>query len=197
MDTALGFDKHIAKIVHTAHVRANLILKTFVSRDSKLLIKAFVTYVRPLLEYCAPVWSPSRVGLIKMIEAVQRRFTKRIVGLHKYSYSVRLQLLCLDALQIRRIKLDLILCYNIIRGFVCVNVNNFFKIHHDGRTRGHNFKIHKQPCCLEVRKHCFSYRVVDLWNSLPLDVVNAVNTGIFKKRLDNIDFSSFLHSDLI
>jgi hypothetical protein len=197
MDTSLEFDKHIAKIVHTAHVRANLILKTFVSRDSKLLIKAFVTYVRPLLEYCAPVWSPFRVGLIKKVEAVQRRFTKRIVGLHKYSYSVRLQLLCLDALQIRRIKLDLILCYSIIRGFVCINVTNFFKILHDGRTRGHNFKIHKQPCCLEVRKHSFSYRVVDIWNSLPQDVVNADNTGIFKKRLDMIDFSSFLHSDFV
>ena len=51
MDISLVFDEHIAKIVHTAHVRANLILETFVSRDSKLLIKAFVTYVRPLLEY--------------------------------------------------------------------------------------------------------------------------------------------------
>jgi hypothetical protein len=113
--------------MHTGHVIVNLILKAFVSRDPKLLIKAFVTYVRPLLEYCAPVWSPYRVGLIKKVKAVQRRFTKRIVGIHKHCYSTRLKFLCLDALQIRRIKLDLVLCYNIIRGFVCINCTSFFK----------------------------------------------------------------------
>jgi hypothetical protein len=197
MDPCLEFYKHVSNIVHTGHVRANLILKAFVSRDPKLLIKAFVTYVRPLLEYCAPVWSPYRVGLIKKVEAVQRRFTKRIVGLHKHCYSTRLKFLCLDALQIRRIKLDLILCYNIIRGFVCINCTSFFKIINDSRTRGHNFKIYKQSCCLEVRKHSFAYRVVDIWNNLPHDVVNADNTGIFKKRLDKIDFSSYLHSDFV
>jgi len=58
MDSHLEFNQHIANIVHSAHIRANLILKSFVSRDPEVLVKAFVTYVRPILEYCAPVWSP-------------------------------------------------------------------------------------------------------------------------------------------
>ena len=81
MDSHLEFNQHIANIVHSAHIRANLILKSFVSRDREVLVKAFVTYVRPILEYCAPVWSPYRVGLIKKVEDVQRRFTKRLAGL--------------------------------------------------------------------------------------------------------------------
>jgi hypothetical protein len=58
VDSNLKFDKHVANIVHTASSRAYLILKSFVTRDQHILVKAFTTYVRPLLEYCTPVWSP-------------------------------------------------------------------------------------------------------------------------------------------
>ena len=42
--------------------------------------RAFLTYVRPLVEYNSVVWSPYRKGDILAIENVQRRFTKRIPG---------------------------------------------------------------------------------------------------------------------
>jgi hypothetical protein len=70
VDSCLDYNKHIAHIVHTGHTRANLILKAFISRDPEVLVKAFNTYVRPILEYCAPVWSPHHVGLIKKVEDV-------------------------------------------------------------------------------------------------------------------------------
>ena len=43
IDSQLNFDKHIAGIVHKAMDRANLVLKTFHSRD-RTFIKAFCTY---------------------------------------------------------------------------------------------------------------------------------------------------------
>jgi len=43
-----------------------------------VLTKAFVTYVRPILEYCTSVWSPHTVSNINKIESCQRWFTKRI-----------------------------------------------------------------------------------------------------------------------
>jgi len=42
------------------------------SRDTETLVRAFITYVRPLLEYCTPIWSPYSVGMIKRVESVQR-----------------------------------------------------------------------------------------------------------------------------
>ena len=74
IDNNLKFDQHISKMVHNASVRANLIIRSFVSRDPAILVKAFITYVRPLLEYCTPVWSPHTVGLIRKIESVQKKF---------------------------------------------------------------------------------------------------------------------------
>ena len=40
-------------------------------------------------------------------------------------------------------------------------------------TRGHNKKLFKLNSHLELRRHCFTVRVVSKWNSLPSDVVNA------------------------
>lgn len=192
MDSHLEFNQHIANIVHSAHTRANLILRSFVSRDREVLVKAFVTYVRPILEYCAPVWSPYRVGLIKKVEDVQRRFTKRLAGLQCTPYIERINLLHLDSLQIRRIKLDLIMCYNIIHGNICIDCSRFFTVIKSSCTRGHNYKIYKRQCHLDVCKYSFSFRVVDIWNSLPSNIVNAESVNSFKNRLNSINFSQYL-----
>jgi len=55
IENKLNFNSHISRIAYNAHIRAALILRAFVSRDPKTLTKAFITYVRPLLEYCTPV----------------------------------------------------------------------------------------------------------------------------------------------
>ena len=52
IDKKLNFNSHISAIVDKAHVRASLIHISFATRDLTVLTKAFITYVRPLLEYC-------------------------------------------------------------------------------------------------------------------------------------------------
>jgi hypothetical protein len=52
VDHKLLFNQHVANIIHKARVRARLIIRSFCSKDSSVLMKAFVTYVRPMLEYC-------------------------------------------------------------------------------------------------------------------------------------------------
>jgi len=59
-----------------------LIRKCFVSRDRDLLVKAYTTYVRPLLKYCTVVWSPHHTGFVNYKESVQRNFTKKIRDVH-------------------------------------------------------------------------------------------------------------------
>lgn len=191
LDCNLKFDRHIANIVHIASSRAYLILKSFMSRDQHLLVKAFTTYVRPLLEYCSPVWSPHFKKLIQMVENVQRRFTKRIEGLSHLTYPARLQRLGLEALQIRRLKFDITLCYKIVYHLVEVDSTEFFCFHSDNRTRGHNLRLVKPSCVLDVRKYCFNFRVVDLWNNLPQNIVNLSTLNSFKSALNQLDFTSF------
>ena len=76
VDSTLTFSNHIDYIVSKAKLRASQILRCFVSKDPGILTRAFVTYVRPLIEYCSPVWSPCSVTTINKLESVQRMFTK-------------------------------------------------------------------------------------------------------------------------
>ena len=58
VDNRLTFSNHISDIAKRAHQRANLIYRCFSSNHSETLLKAFTTYVRPLLEYNSQIWSP-------------------------------------------------------------------------------------------------------------------------------------------
>ena len=83
IDSDLKLSSHIEAMVTRpkAHQRASPILRCFKCRDPVLLYRAFVTYLRPILEYNCQVWSPAYLYLINKIEWVQKSFTKRLNGL--------------------------------------------------------------------------------------------------------------------
>ena len=101
---------HIDSMVVKAHQRANLIHRSFVSRNTSLLVRAYLVYVRPLLEFNSVIWSPWLKQDIDKIERVQRCFTKRLPGFKHLSYSNRLVQLNLPTLELRRLHADLIMC---------------------------------------------------------------------------------------
>jgi len=125
-DNKLKFGPHIDKGCSKASSRAKLILKCFQTRSPSILLKAYGTFVRPILEYASVVWSPYKKCDINKIEAVQKYFTKRLGGLGHMSYCQRLSILELDRLHLRRIKADLLLCYKMINNLVYVNVATFY-----------------------------------------------------------------------
>ena len=52
--------------------------------------------------YGSQLWSPYKAKDIRLLESVQRAFTKHIQGMHTYSYADRLSMLKLYSLQRRR-----------------------------------------------------------------------------------------------
>ena len=191
IDNKLKFNSYVSTVVHKAHMRANVILRTFVTRDPDVLVQAFITYVRPILEYCTPVWSPYTVCNINKIESCQRWFTKRIKGLFGLDYTHRLAHLGLETLQIRRIKYDLQLCFKIINGDISLHCN-MFDLSNLTHTRGHKYKLYKHQSNVNAHKYFFRNRVCDIWNMLPEYVVDAPSSDSFKRRLNSIDLSQFV-----
>jgi len=180
---------HINDIVTKAHRRANMTHRCFVSRNVNLLTRAFITYVRPLLEYYCVAWSPHLKHDIELIEHVQRRFTKRLRDLSDYSYDERLKLLNIHSLQYRRIWFDIIMCYKIVFGLVCIDRDEFFQLRLS-TTRGHPYKLYKHFSSCSVRSSFFSERVTDLWNSLPADRISFTSLSAFKNSLKTVDLLS-------
>ena len=193
IDDSCQFAAHIGGIVTKAHARVNLIFRCFVSRDIATLTRAFITYVRPMLEYASTVWSPSHITLIKKIESVQRRFSKRLHGLANISYQQRLTALDLESLERRRLRADLITTYKIIFSLLDVNAAQFFTFPNNPVTRGHRYRITRTRFRVDVRRHSFAIRVIEPWNNLPEDHTNFTNLSTFKSSLKKIDLSKYTH----
>ena len=161
------------------------------SRNPINLVKAFKTYVRPLLEYFSTTWSPSYVTEIIAIESVQRDFTKRIPGCAHLSYAERLSLLKLQSLEHRRLIADHTMAYNILHDKVSIN-NDFFTLNPNKNLRGHPLKITVPVIKTNVQKFLFSNRIIAVWNSLSTPVVLSKSTLSFKNQLKKIDLNNHL-----
>jgi len=54
----------------------------------------------------------------------------------------------------------------------------------DTRTRGNSLKLKSIRIHYNLRKYSFSIRIINIWNSLPENVVTANTIDCFKTRLD-------------
>ena len=81
MSTKLDFSSHINLIVDKACSKAAWALSVFRCRNQDTMMTIFKSLLRPLLEYCCPIWNPSKVLNIQCLENVQRNFTSKITGL--------------------------------------------------------------------------------------------------------------------
>ena len=134
VDPLLNFDAHINKLISKGYSRVGLLFKGFASRSPRVLRQAYVTFVRPVLEYASNVWSPHLKKHINSIERVQKHFTKRIKSLSHLCYTERLLALDIEPLELRRLKSDLVLYYKMFNNLIALlalnilaNLNQFIK----------------------------------------------------------------------
>ena len=113
-----------------------------------------------------------------------RRATKLVTSLKNYSYPERLKKLGLPTLEYRRERADLIQVFKILNNIDLVDKEKLFTIAEYRQTRGHPFKLFKRRSRLNIRANSFSNRVVNSWNTLPENVVNAPSLNAFKSRLN-------------
>ena len=193
-DCKLSYDYHIENIVRQAYMRVGVLFKSFVSRDCDLLRQAYVTYIRPLLEYACNVWSPYKFKHIRAIEKIQRHFTRRIPAMRDLSYDERLARLNLESLEIRRVRSDLVLYYKIFNGLTNFNPSDVFDVRQNVRlTRSRDkLQLCRPMCKSKVLENNFFVRRIACWNMLPDDVKNLSSVSQFKKALMFTDLSNSL-----
>ena len=173
VDNHPTFDNHIDNIISRAYQRLAILFKGFVSRNPQLLKRAYIVYVRPILEYCSSVWSPYKIRDIEALERVQRYFTRKLYGLKSFTYIERLNILDLESLELRRLEADLIKYFKIMHNHVDVEKSNFFSLAHNSySTRGHNLKLRKSAFGNNCFENIFANRCVSCWNWLPDEMVN-------------------------
>ena len=138
-----------------------LIRRNTTYKDKKLIIPVYKAIVRPHLEYSIKTWIPYRKKDIDMLERIQRRATKIIPELRDLSYEERLKECGLTTLETRRLRGDQFEVFRILNGYEHIDRNVFFSLKKDSRTRGHDVKLIKNQCTLDIRKYSFSQRTVN------------------------------------
>ena len=91
-----------------------MINRNVVYKSKEVISKLYNSYVRPLLEYCAQVWTPYLRKDIYIVEKVQRRTIKMISGFEGKSYEERLKKLGMYSVERRFLRWDMIQVYKIL-----------------------------------------------------------------------------------
>ncbi|KAF8385647.1 hypothetical protein PRIPAC_74789, partial [Pristionchus pacificus] len=120
-NSKLHFAHHIDQITRKARSMCNLMLRSFLTTSSDVLLKAFKIYIRPLLESSTVIWNPTAIGLVNKLESVQREFTMRIFWrshLSQSSYPQRLEHFKLETLEYRRALNDMYFLFDYAHGFL-------------------------------------------------------------------------------
>ena len=101
-------------------------------------------------------------------------------------YEERLEILELPKLQDRRTRGEMILTYRLLNGEEGIDYRKLFALEtRELGLRGHNRKIALGPGVDSgPRSHFFSRRVIEKWNKLTWEEVNAPSTSTFKTRYD-------------
>merc|ERR1712105_173971 len=135
----------------TAAKKANQILgrilRSIQCREREVIVLLYKVFVRPILDYAAPAWSPYLAKDIDCLEKVQRRMVKQIRGLFG-SYEEKLQVLDLTTLHLRRIRGDCIETFKMVKGFTKVDYTVWFNTL--SRSAGPQTRLSSDPLALET-----------------------------------------------
>ena len=149
---------------------------------------AYITLVRPKLEYACEAWDPHFKKDITSLERVQMKAARLCANNYHPTASVTEMIsdLELTNLELKRTMSRLILMpYKMCHGLVDIDVNRYLRPHFSGiRTRSsHNYKFKQDKATKDVYFYSFFPRTIRLRNNLPADLVESSSLGTFKVKL--------------
>ena len=81
---------------------------------------------------------------------------------------------------------DMIQNYKVMNGLVRIEIDLLFSPMKFAHTRGHPQRVFKCHAQKLQRINSFSQRVINNWNSLPMNVIQAPSLNDFKEKLDEV-----------
>ena len=99
-------------------------------------------------------------------------------------YEKRLKILNLPCLEYRRLRGDMIEVFKMTHNLYDPATTSSLLTFNIVNTRSHNFKLLKPRVNTKQFQHFFTNRIINNWNNLPKEAVNASSLNCFKNFLD-------------
>jgi hypothetical protein len=189
---------HVDYITKKALSRLYLLFKSIRSNDPKFLTRMYNVYVLPLIDYGSSIYNSTSKQNLALIEKVQKRFTRLLfVRCFKYvyrdipSYSERLQILCIDSLEVHLLRSDLILFHKFVTNNIFFQTNcpifcDFYS------TRTNPRGIIPTRSTKNARNDFFTIRLARLYLKLPSDIT-SLSFPLFQSKVKRLDLSFLLN----
>ena len=187
---SLSWTFHITTICANASKSLGYIRRNLRNCPSDIRKLAFLTFVRPQLEFASPIWSPYQEYVIRMLEAVQNRASRFISRDYNYHSSVtQIKLnLSLQSLSNRR---DMALLSLLHRYVHQKKPSNLPLVSASCTSRRLHNELRYNRIYGNTRAFNFSAlpRAIRLWNSLSNDTVAQADKDKFRQLL-TLQYSS-------
>ena len=162
-------------------------LKFKISRKSLSLM--YTTFVRPILEYASEVWGGCNQTDAESIEKVQLSAARIVTGLTLLASRESLYFETgWEPLHIRRKTARLKTLCKVNRSLAPDYLSDIFPSirSHSSNYVTRNFQDYSTPKCrLQIYKNSFVPRVIQEWNSLPLETRQSETLSNFVKCISN------------
>ncbi|EYC17886.1 hypothetical protein Y032_0029g1937 [Ancylostoma ceylanicum] len=188
----LDFAIHYKELFKRACNRTYQIFKALAMKDSKVLLKAYKIYVRPLVESGTVVFFPHRRRDIAKLERIQNNFTRKIffrtAGPHYSripSAKNRDKRFKLSSLESRREIFDVCMVHKLLDGMSGANVSLFFTLV-QSLTRAGETKISYSRPKTAVRANFFTVRAGSTYIRLKKTTTLTRSLASFKRKMTKL-----------
>jgi hypothetical protein len=181
----LSWSKHINKITSSANRSLGFVRRNLYSCTKPIKQTAYMSLVRPLLEYSSSVWDPHQKDLINKLNKVQRRAARFVSNDYQRKSSVDKMLKDLNwsSLETRRKATCLSVLHKARHDLLALPVNQLLQpVRRQSR--------HSHPDAYQIltaTKDCYKYsyfpKTVLDWNNLPHPLTQIQSPPAFKSAV--------------
>ena len=185
----LNLSTHINTITNKCNSKLGFLRRNLSRCPQKLKETAYLSLVRPTLEYAASVWDPHLIKDRNSLEAVQRKAARFVYGDYRWRASPThmLKTLGWKNLEARRRDSRLNLMYNITHNITAVSAEELGMVAADGRTKAnHHFKFRAMGAVTAQLHGSFVARTIPEWNRLPAAAAVALSPTSFQSKLNTL-----------